>query len=286
MPKVRVNNIHIYFEAHGEGPPFLWIMGGGSTSKDWPKSMLDYFSKHFTVIIFDNRGTGQTTVTENGYTMRQMAEDTAGLIEALGYPKVHVLGLSMGGMIAQELTINHPDKVDKLVLSCTHCGGPNHIQQPKDIQEKWRLTYDPPPEMTEEEIHKARISVLYASKFLEENYGRILNARFPSELDPPPLHVRKGQRKGMDEIHDTYDRLPLIQSSTLIMHGEEDKVVPVENGYLLNERIPDSRIVIFPDTGHLFSESGGGFFVKLMDFLKEDPFPRNHQDADSHENKN
>lgn len=270
MPKVRVKDIDIYYEVQGEGPPFLLIMGGGATNKDWPQSMLGFFGKHFTTIIFDNRGTGQTTVTENGYTMRQMADDTAGLIEALNYPKVHVLGMSMGGMIAQELAINYPDKVDKLVLSCTHCGGPHHIQQPKDIQEKWRKTYDPPPEMTEEEIHKIRMSCLYASKFLEENYDSILEKRFPSELEPPPLHVRGGQRKGIDEIHDTYDRLQLIRAPTLIIHGEEDRVIPVENGYLLNERIPDSRIVTFPETGHIFAEAGADFIGKIMEFLLQD----------------
>jgi len=267
MPKVKVNDIEMYYDVFGEGAPFLLIMGSGSTSKDWPQPLLDYFSQHFTIIIFDNRGTGQTTVTENGYTMRQMAEDTAGLIEALNYSKVHILGASMGGMIAQELAINYPEKVDKQVLLCTDCGGPHSIPMSDNDRENYLMTHDPPPGMTEEEIHKIIMSLQYAPRFLEENYDTILQAKLTSQPRNLPRHVIKGQDRGYYEFHDTYDRLPLIKAPTLIVHGDEDRMIPVANGYILHERIPDSVLVTLPETGHMFAEAGTDLITTLMEFL-------------------
>jgi 3-oxoadipate enol-lactonase len=132
MPRVKVGDINMYYDTRGEGFPLVLIMGFMGNADCWdPLYFLPRLSEHFKVITFDNRGAGRTDVSDREeYTIRMMADDTAGLMDALGIRRAHVLGISMGGMIAQELAINHPQKVEKLVLASTFCGGPKAVPIP------------------------------------------------------------------------------------------------------------------------------------------------------------
>ena len=120
---VHVDDIDIAYKTFGEGDPLLMIMGSSGTMDLWPPELLSELASHNQVIIFDNRGMGKTTASDKEFTMELFANDTAGLLDALNISRAHVLGWSMGTFIAQELVLNYPDKVDKVILYAADCGG-------------------------------------------------------------------------------------------------------------------------------------------------------------------
>ncbi|MBM3120328.1 MAG: alpha/beta fold hydrolase, partial [Chloroflexi bacterium] len=127
MPTAKVGDINIYYESHGDGEPLLLIQGYGQYSGHWAP-LIPSFSREYRVISFDNRGTGRSDKPDIPYTMKMMADDVKRLLDAIGIDSAHVFGVSMGGMIAQEFALNHPDKLISLILGCTQCGGTEAIQ--------------------------------------------------------------------------------------------------------------------------------------------------------------
>ena len=119
MPKVKVNDIQIYYEVKGKGFPLVMINGLSDNLTCWDPRLIEALSKKFKLVMFDNRDVGRTDTSEREHPMKTFADDTAGLMKALAISKAHILGISMGGMIAQELVLNHPEKVAKLVLCST-----------------------------------------------------------------------------------------------------------------------------------------------------------------------
>jgi len=209
--------------------------------------LLEGLQRHFTTIRFSNRGTGGTDKPADGYTIRQMADDAAELMDAIGIGKAHVFGISMGGMIAQEVVLNHPQKVQRLVLGCTNCG-PAHsvavsaqtlarfgqiMQLPVEerIQRYWEITVTP-------EFVQSRADFL----------ARIIELGMTT---PTPMETF-GRQFGAAQAFDTHDRLSQIKSPTLILHGNRDILVPAENAEILHEQIPGSRVRIVQGTGHCF----------------------------------
>jgi pimeloyl-ACP methyl ester carboxylesterase len=128
MPKVKVNDVQIYYELHGDGFPLVMINGLGGHVYTWNPDHIRELLKRFKLVLFDNRGAGRTDLSDKEYSIKLFADDTAGLMNVLGIPRAHVFGISMGGMIAQELVINYPKKVEKLVLCSTSCGGAKAVQ--------------------------------------------------------------------------------------------------------------------------------------------------------------
>jgi len=127
MSKAKINDINMYYDVQGDGFPLVMIMGFLGNADLWDPRMLPALADKFKVITFDNRGAGRTDVSDKEFSIRLLAEDTVGLMDVLNVPKAHVLGISMGGMIAQELALNYPERVEKLILSSTFCGGPHSI---------------------------------------------------------------------------------------------------------------------------------------------------------------
>lgn len=127
MPKAKINDIDMYYEVQGDGFPLVMIMGFLGNANCWDARMLFPLADKFKVIVLDNRGTGRTDVSDKEFSIKLFAEDTVGLMDALDIPKAHVLGISMGGMIAQELALNYPERVEKLILKATFCGGESPI---------------------------------------------------------------------------------------------------------------------------------------------------------------
>jgi pimeloyl-ACP methyl ester carboxylesterase len=263
VSKVKVNDIQLYHEVHGRGEPLVLIMGLGASTNGWDMQ-IPTFSREFQVVAFDNRGSGRSDKPASRYTMRLFADDTAGLIEALGIASAHVYGQSMGGLIAQELALSYPERVRTLTLGSTSCGGQQAIPAlPEHVTLMAALNT-----LSAEEAAEEGLPLMYSEDFIARKRRELIaRALAEAELRPPlDAFVRQVQAAVR---HEAYDRLPQIRCPTLIISGSEDKIVPAENSRILAERIPDAELVVLPKAGH-------GYLVEcaeesnaiVLDFLR------------------
>lgn len=263
MPKTRVNDINIYYEIRGEGFPLVMISGLGGNIDFWDPRLLNELSKKFRLVLFDNRGSGRTDVSDKQYSIKLLAEDAAGLMDALGIPKANVLGISMGGMIAQELALNFPEKVEKLVLCSTFCGGPNAVQPSPEMA---RLLATDRRGIPPEEIVRNSLRIIFTDEFIKNN-PEIIEFTIQQMLKAPAPN--EGFMRQLSAIgkFDTYDRLPNIRAPTLILHGKKDILVPPENGLILAKGIPNAKLVYLENTAHGLVEEMDKVISVLLDFL-------------------
>ncbi|MFB0563057.1 MAG: alpha/beta fold hydrolase [Candidatus Lokiarchaeia archaeon] len=268
MSKAKVNDIEIYYEIHGRGTPLVMIQGWGYSSEMWSPEFIRNFSKFHRVIIFDNRGTGRSSKPDIEYSIKMMADDVAGLMEAIKVPKAHVLGASMGAMIAQELALNHPEKVKSLILCMATCGGPHSVPVPVETQKAMFTTANPPPDMPMEEVLELWWSLLYSPSYIQEHRDELMKEALSVKY-PTPIIGKKRQAEAVLTF-DTYDRLPDIRAPTLIMAGKKDVIVPSENSRILAERIPGAKLRLFKDSPHGFlREKEKEAVTEILNFLAE-----------------
>ena len=266
MPKIKVQEIDLYYEIHGEGAPFIMIRGLGSTADHWV-AQVPAFSKKFRVVIFDNRGIGRSDKPDIPYTIGMMAQDTVGLMDALNIRRAHVLGMSMGGMIAQEIAIRYPERVHGLVLGCTHCGG-KHLFPPDE--EIGRLFGEYILTGSDEGFEKT-LRALFAQRTLKERPDmaqsyREISKRFPSS---PKFLIRQFEAV---QGHDSWENLVKINAPTLVLTGSEDVLVPPKNSEILAARIPKARLEIIEGGAHQFPvERADAFNHTVLDFLSSLP---------------
>lgn len=245
MPEVIANNIKMYYEIHGKGYPLVLIEGLGYSTWMWYKQ-IEELSKFFKLIVFDNRGVGKTDKPDIEYSIEMFADDLADLLSKLDIKKAHILGVSMGGFIAQEFAIKYPCLVDKLILCSTSFGGLNSIPIPQDtlnIMLKGGGKYNSLDEI------KEAIGVALDKKTLQEDVlEKILNEKM---TDPQPKYAYQRQLMAGASF-DGENRLEKIKSETLILAGRGDRVVPSENASLLKEKISCSEVKIIENAGHVF----------------------------------
>ena len=260
---MRVNDIEIYYEVHGEGFPLVMIHGLGANLDWWDPRMVGELSKRFMTVMFDNRGAGRTDVSDRKYTIKLFADDTAGLMDALGISRAHVLGISMGGMIAQELVLNYPQKVEKLVLCSTNCGGVESIRASNDVV---RMLIVDRSTLSQKEINKMMISVTLTEDFVEKNpdlveliIQRGLKAPISAEAYRRQLNAISG--------FNTRDRLPQIKAPTLILVGKKDILIPPGNGSILAEAILNSKLVYLERSAHALVEDMDEVINSVTGFL-------------------
>jgi pimeloyl-ACP methyl ester carboxylesterase len=283
--KVEVNDINIYYEIHGEGEPLLLIEGLGYSTWMWFKQ-IPAFSREYKVIIFDNRGVGNTDKPDSEYTIGMMADDTAGLLKALGEDSAHVLGVSMGGFIAEELVLRYPDMVKSLVLVSTSFGGKGSMLMGSNLWSSFVKLWGLMPDvlefsdkgsipminsfgLTPEKMIRYGLSLAFTPEYFEthaEEVDRIVGWRL---ANPQPSYAWK--RQLMAGIgFEAADRVSRIKASALVVTGSEDRVVPPESSKRLAEEIPNSRIVTLEGTGHLlFIEKAEEFNKIVLNFLHE-----------------
>ncbi len=265
MPTVKVGDISIYYEVHGEGEPLLLIMGYGHNSGHW-FSQIPGLSQEYGVIAFDNRGTGRSDKPDIPYTIEMMARDAAGLLEALGIDAAHIYGVSMGGMIAQEFALRHPDKVLSLVLGCTTPGGSNTILPDAEAMD---LLFDTErmKRLTPEQGARETLPFLCNQEFIDNNPDIVEQYVSKTVEHVTPLHGFMRQAEAIMK-HDTYDRLPQIKAPTLVIAGTADRLVPVGNSRILASRIPNAELVILENMGHFFfMEALEEASKAILDFL-------------------
>ena len=263
MSIAHVNDIDIYYEIHGSGPPLVLIMGLRRNAEWWYRQIPE-LSKHFTIIAFDNRGAGRSDKPEMEYSIRLFADDTAGLMNFLGIPKAHILGISMGGYIAQELAINHPDKVNGLILGCTSCGGRRAVIMSEERMEKFTANKG----LTPEQILRKDMDLYFSDRFIRDHPERIEEFVNISLLYYQPADAFFRQLNACLK-HDTVDRVSQISSPTLIVTGDDDYLVPSENSLILKELIPEADLELFAGCRHcFFMEESEKFNRSVVRFLR------------------
>jgi 3-oxoadipate enol-lactonase len=243
MPFTENDSVKIYWDAQGEGAPILLIMGLGWPSASWYRTR-PILNEHYRTIAFDNRGVGQSGVPPGPYSMAQMAGDAAAVLKAASVNTAHVLGVSMGGMIAQEFALQYPQKVRSLMLGCTAAGGPNAVQAS--------------PEIIEVLMSRGYDAVAFAAAINPFIYDE----RTPQARRDEDLAARRnwfptpeGYFAQLQAIigWEAYSRISQIQAPTLILHGEKDRLVPPENAKLIAERISGAKLVMIPRASHIFN---------------------------------
>jgi pimeloyl-ACP methyl ester carboxylesterase len=264
MTQLDVNGIKIYFEIHGKGDPLVLIMGL-RRNVEWWYCQIPALSEHFKVIAFDNRGAGRSDKPETDYSIRLFADDTAAMMESLDIKRAHVLGISMGGYIAQELAINYPDKVRSLVLGCTGAGGERSVRMSPERMKKFTGNEG----LTPEEILRKDMDIYFSDRFIEDHPDKIKEFIKISLRYYQPAHAFERQFAACLK-HDTVDRLRPMSAPTLIMAGDDDPLVPSENSRILKELMPGSKLCLYPGCRHgFFIEEADGFNKEVTSFFKK-----------------
>jgi pimeloyl-ACP methyl ester carboxylesterase len=263
MPTIKVNDINIYYEIHGEGFPLIDIMGLAGDVNWWLPEIIEAHSQNFKTIIFDNRGAGRTDKPDFPYSIAMMADDTIGLMDALNIEKAHILGASLGGMIAQEIAINHPERAEKLVLCCTHCGGSKQVLPSNEVLQKMMTPQELPPEEFVDRI----IPLCYTEEFINNNPDfiesykkRTLQYVIPYNAYLHQIEALMGFSSGL--------KLKRIKAPTLIVHGKEDMINPWKNAEILANRIPNAEVIILDNAAHLlFKPNPKAVIEPTIEFL-------------------
>jgi pimeloyl-ACP methyl ester carboxylesterase len=245
MRHADVNGIRIAYDVLGSGPPLVLIMGYRLSSLAWPLDFIEALAAKFTVVLFDNRGTGASDKPTTGYEISNMARDVSGLLDHLEIARTNVLGYSMGGAIAQEFVRQFPDRVLGLVLCATMCGGPRATYAPPSVVRVMRELDG----LTPEEIARQIWSVTYAPGYIE-NHRELAENQMRREIAAPtPLHAADLQYQAFAEF-DCATALPNIQAPTLVMTGDLDRLVSPQNSKFIAGLIPGARLIVIPGCGH------------------------------------
>jgi pimeloyl-ACP methyl ester carboxylesterase len=263
MPTVNINGIQIYYEIHGQGDPLVLIMGLRRNA-EWWRYQIPTLSQSFQVVVFDNRGAGRSDKPDMAYSIGLFAEDTKELMIALGIQRAHILGISMGGYIAQELAIRYPEGVRSLILGCTGPGGSRAVVMTPERLAKFTAIQGLSPE----QILRKDLDIYFSQQFIDTNPDKIKQFIEISLRYYQPTEAFQRQFQACI-AHDTVDRLQVIRQPTLILSGDDDPLVPPENSKILKELIPQGELLFFPNGRHcFFIEQADLFNNKVVTFLR------------------
>jgi 3-oxoadipate enol-lactonase len=271
MPKAEVNGINVYYEAHGRGEPLFLVAGMGADHRSW-FPQITALGRYFKVIPFDGRGIGKTDRPRELYTFEVLASDVVGLMDRLSLDSAHILGESLGGIVAQETAINYPQKVRKLVLANTSVGRGVEMQLHPALVE----SYGQPEGLTPDQFDPAKVDV---GKAMRAMIALSFNSRLYrlAMTLMATFYVRPSAFRGMGEqikaisSHSTLDRLHLIKSPTLVITGTADRIVPPSMSDVLAARIPNTKLVKVEGGPHaLHVEMRRRFNKEVLDFLRDE----------------
>jgi pimeloyl-ACP methyl ester carboxylesterase len=239
--------LHWRAEGPPDGEPVLMIMGLGGSSRAW-RRLLPHVREHHRALLLDNRGTGDSDRVRGVMSLERMAADALAVIDAAEVPAAHVVGISMGGMVAQQLALDHPDRVRSLALLCTSPGGSSGGPP-------WRLLASAAlrPAFGHARTWGIVVPALYGERARREMPDRLAQDLETRGEEATPALTAWAQMAGIARW-DVRDRLgELAPLPTLVVHGEADALVPVEGGREIAARIPGARLVILPEVGHLLT---------------------------------
>lgn len=241
--KIHVGDIDIAYKMFGNGKPVLLINGFSAPLDFWDPILLANLASNHTVIVFDNRGIGNTTSGIKKFSISQFANDTAGLLDALNVSKADVIGWSMGGMIAQELTLMHPEKVDKLVIHASSCGGKQSVLPSQEVI----MAAVTISSNSVERIQKI-LPLLFPEIWRMQNPNYL--EKLPRTTEVIPSETLDLQTEAILNWEGVCDKLNIITQPTLVVVGTDDFFAPSSNSLLIAEKINGSRLVQIPGGGH------------------------------------
>jgi len=263
MPSAQIGALELYYERAGSGPPLLFISGTGSDLRNKPNVFDGPLARSFDTLAYDQRGLGRSSKPDVDYTMADYADDAAGLLDALGWASAKVVGVSFGGMVAQEFALRHPSKVERLVLACTSPGGAGGASYPfheiQHMKGEARARHLIPVSDTRRdaawaaanpETYAQLVAMGAADPFADEP-GRAMGAR-------RQLEARAG--------HDTWDRLGQIACPVMIAAGRHDGIALPATQERMASRIPGAQLRFF-DGGHLFMIQDRAALPAMTEFL-------------------
>jgi pimeloyl-ACP methyl ester carboxylesterase len=262
MPTVIANRIRIHYEERGNGDPLILIMGLGAPGSRWEDHAACY-EKHFRCILVDNRGAGASDTSDGPFTTRMMADDVAGLMQALSIESARVAGISMGSAIAQELALSYPEKVRSLVLISSWSRCDRYTQTVFEHFKKMREIASPA-----DFIQLLQLWISSAA-YYEEHFEQMLRDQRNAQEGYMPLHAFRAQSDACS-MHNTFDRLEKITTPTLLTVGDGDIFTPLRLTVEMHERLPDSKMILFEGLGHIHHwEDLERFNQVTMQFLQE-----------------
>ena len=251
------NGVNLRYEIHGSGYPLILIVGFGATLDLWSSDFVGPLAEFFQVIIFDNRGVGGSTAPEGRVSMELYAQDVIGLMDKLGLTKAHVLGISMGGMIAQQLAVSYPDRLSKLVLGATSCSA-KFIRKNPRIVSLLVLKWAP----------RVAMRALLSKDFIIAHPDLVDRLVQVSRAHPASALTIKRQSRAVKK-YDLADSITAIAAPTLIMAGTDDQIINHENSDILAAKIRSSRLIKYPGVGHIFPlERRAEAHTAIIKFLK------------------
>jgi 3-oxoadipate enol-lactonase len=268
MPSVKVDNggsIEIYYEERGEGDPLV-LVGGITSSADVWGLMVPTLAERHRVVTPDNRGSGRTRMAEDDgeRTPARFADDLLALIDSLRLETVHLAGASMGGMIVQEFALRYPERLRSLTIMCSTFGGPNAVAASPEVMIAMFSGAQAGAGETE------RLAALATQMHPDTPRKRAEQLAFFEATKRAHPHSKEElarRARGLAGF-DVYDRLEKLAVPTLVMAGTHDILIPTENAKLLAQRIPDARLELIEDSGHIFfAEQPDAASAALLDFI-------------------
>jgi 3-oxoadipate enol-lactonase len=264
MPFITVNTIELYYEISGQGLRLVYISGTGADLRNKPNIFDSPLADNFEILAFDQRGLGQSGRPDIHYTMEDYANDVAALIHALGWERCNVVGVSFGGMVAQEFALRHPDCVDHMVLCCTSSGGAGGHSYP----------FHEISNLTDDELNSLSVAINDTRRHAEwqrqntESYQALLDQRGTRNAGAGEANREIGAKRQLEARigHDTYDRLPLLTHPVLIAGGRFDGIAPPENLDAIHKQIKQSEMQLY-EGGHDFYNHDALAFQNIAQFL-------------------
>lgn len=250
MSFIEAGDLKICYEIKGEGYPLVMIMGFSANMDWWDPEFIDALAAKYRVLLFDNRGAGRTVTPQEGhFTLDMFADDTALLMEKLGIGRAHVFGFSMGGIIAQALALRHPDKVSRMVLGGTFCGGRETVMPSAEAAKMLMDTSGGIDGMC-----RRTLKLMFPDEFIAGNPG--FAEGFIERCKSVPISADNARRQLSASMKTgTYTRLPEIKIPVLVVTGAADILISPRNSHILAERIPGAELIEYADSGHCFMSS-------------------------------
>jgi pimeloyl-ACP methyl ester carboxylesterase len=260
VPTVTLNGIDVYYERDGSGPPLLFCNGSGATLET-SALLIEQFRQHFDVVAHDQRGLGRTSIPDEPFTMAQYAADAAALLDHVGWATSAVVGVSFGGMVAQEYAVTFPERVSRLALVCTSSGGTGKPSYP--LHELATL-----PAEEQAAIALRLLDTRFSPEWLAEHPHDMAMVQARADRPVRTGEQRRGELAQLDarSRHDVWERLPKITAPTLVAGGRYDGIAPPANSEAIASQIPGAELRLY-EGGHLFFVQDRTAMPEILAFL-------------------